>query len=69
MYAIEFQSKVKDGVIEIPERYRGQIGRQVRVIVLTEAQTSTGDMIDQLLEKPVKMKGFTPLTRGEVYER
>lgn len=41
MQAIEFQTNIKNGMIEIPEKYRHQvISQQVRVIVLSEQQTS-----------------------------
>jgi hypothetical protein len=42
MQAIEFQTHIKNGMIEIPEKYRQQVvSQQVRVIVLSEPQ---GDM-------------------------
>ena len=36
MQAIEFESLVDDGVIRIPDEYKGQVGKQVKVIVLSE---------------------------------
>jgi len=32
MYAVEFQTTVKDGVIESPPEYRGQVSRRPRAI-------------------------------------
>jgi hypothetical protein len=64
MYAVEFQAKVKNGIIEIPARYRDQIKQRVRVIVLAEPDDKPNNLIDQLLETPLRVEGFKPLTRG-----
>jgi len=68
MRAIEFQTKVKDGSIAIPEPYRNSIKGKVRVILLTEENTETFDMIEHLLSNPLNIAGFKPLTREEIYE-
>jgi hypothetical protein len=68
MYAIEFKATVKNGVIEIPREYKEQFKSLVRVILLAdEPQTSVASLIDQLLANPLKISGFRPLTREEVY--
>ena len=36
MYAVEFQTIIKDNKIEIPEVYHGRLQQQVRVILLGE---------------------------------
>jgi len=36
MYAIEFQTKIKNNTIEIPKAYQGQLSQHVRVILLGE---------------------------------
>lgn len=69
MYAIEFQTKVKDGSIVIPEEYRDQLKGSVRVILLAEDSTETFDMIEHLLASPLNIEGFKPLTREEIYEQ
>lgn len=70
MYAIEFQAKPKNGQIEIPAEYKDKITGIVRVIVLSQEQSvGTADMIDRLLERPLEIENFAPLTREEVYER
>jgi hypothetical protein len=69
MYAVEFQAKVKNGTIEIPAQYRDRIKQMVRVIVLAEADERTSNLIDQLLENPLRVKDFKPLTRDEMYAR
>lgn len=40
MYAIEFESQVKNGIIEIPKKYQKQIHDNVKVIILTEISPS-----------------------------
>jgi hypothetical protein len=74
MYAIEFQARIKNGVIEIPEEYRQRLRDQskdnaVRVIILISGRDPQTNLIDQLLEKPLKIPGFAPMKRDELYER
>lgn len=70
MYAVEFQTTVKDGVIEIPPEYRGQIPGRVRVILLAdEMPKAAANMIDVLLAHPVEVQGFRPLSREEAHAR
>jgi hypothetical protein len=74
MYAIEFQAKIKNGSIEIPEEYRRRLREQgsdnaVRVIILTAERETSTDFIDQLLANPITVGDFVPFTRDEVHER
>jgi hypothetical protein len=69
MYAVEFQAKVKNGSIEIPEEYKTRFKERVRVILLAEEENTAANFIDQLLQHPIYIAGFTPLTREEIYER
>lgn len=69
MNAIEFQTKVKDGSITIPEQYRDRIKGNVRVILLSEENAEKFDMIEHLLANPLNVEGFEPLRREEIYER
>lgn len=70
MYAFEFRAKPENGRIEIPAEYKDKITGTVRVIVLSqEESTSAADLIDRLLEHPFEIENFAPLTREEVYER
>lgn len=56
MYAIEFQTTIKNGIIEIPEAYRGRLQEQVRVILLGEevmtSATEKHSIADVLAEAP-----------------
>jgi hypothetical protein len=70
MYAYEFKAKPENGRIEIPAEYKDKIVGTIRVIVfLQEKRVSATDMIDRLLEHPLEIENFAPLTREEVYER
>lgn len=70
MHAVEFRTSVKNGTIQIPEEFRSRIRGQVRVILLTDEPDDTRpNMIDHLLEHPLKIDDFVPLSRTEIYER
>ncbi|MDB9538118.1 hypothetical protein PN457_00285 [Anabaenopsis arnoldii] len=70
MEVVEFQGIVKDGVIQIPEIYQGELdGESVKVIVMKKARrTAAVDIIAELMEHPVEFE-WPPLTREEIYER
>ena len=70
MFTFEFQAKPENGHIEIPAEYKDKIVGTVRVIILLQEQAvGATDMIDRLLEHPLEMESFSPLTREELYER
>jgi hypothetical protein len=68
MCAIEFTARVRNGTIEVPDEYRGRPKDTVRVIVmLAEAEEESPDIIDALLERPLQVPGFVPLSREQVH--
>jgi len=70
MFAIEFQTTIKNGIIEIPRQYLRTLTNRVRVILLVEETSKTTvNFIDQLLAHPVRVKDFHPLSREEIYAR
>ena len=69
MFAIEFQTKITDGTIELPETYRGRVTGPVRVIILAEEAPTGPDLIDELLSHPLHVEQFTPILRDHIYER
>ena len=69
MEAIEFKTKIKNGTIQIPKKYKQKIGNTVKVIIMTEQKAKHADIIDKLLTNPIKLEKFSPLLREEVYER
>ena len=58
MYAVEFQAKIKDGIIVIPELYRNRFKERVRVILLAEEESTDETFIDQILQHPLYVAGF-----------
>jgi len=69
MNAIEFRTKIKNGVIEIPQKHIDQIKENVRVIIISEESAGGVDIIEKLINNPIKLKAFKPLSRDEIYER
>ena len=70
MYAVEFQAKIKDGNIEVPDEFKERFQNEVRVILLANEKRTQGDnLIDQLLANPLYIAGFHPLQRDAIYAR
>ena len=70
MDTIEFQTEVKNGVIEIPGEYRKQLTKHVRVILLPgEKSVTSENFIEVLLAELCAWKDFCPLTREEAHAR
>ena len=69
MEAIEFKTKIKNGTIRIPKKYKQRTGNNVRVIIISEQGTRQADIIDKLLTNPIKLKDFSPFLREAIYER
>lgn len=69
MYAVEFQTKIKDGTIEVPSEYRNKIKGAVRVIILAEEDRPETNMIEYLMNNPIQAPGFKPMKRDEIYDR
>ena len=69
MEAIEFKTRIRDGVIRIPQKYRQKTGNTVKVILISEQGVKHSDIIDKLLEDPLKSEDFSPFLREEIYER
>ncbi|MGE3999879.1 MAG: hypothetical protein AB7I48_06665 [Planctomycetaceae bacterium] len=70
MQAVEFQTTIKNGAIEIPSEFRDRLTDRVRVIVLVEDRVPAGpNIIDRLLKQPLRIPGFQPLTREEAHAR
>ena len=36
MYTIEFEAKVNDGTIKVPDKYKNRLGNNVKVIILAK---------------------------------
>ena len=70
MVTVQFKSKIKNGVIEIPRKYKGKLRDNVRVILKTETpKVKSKNYLDTLLAHPVKVKKFNIMTREQIYAR
>lgn len=68
--AVEFQAKIQNGLIQIPEEYKQELGEgdDIKVIVLVKKKSSRLiDIIDELTENPIQVDGV--LCREEIYNR
>lgn len=70
MYAFEFKTKIKNGIIEIPEKFRAKLKDSVKVILLTEYfMDGSPDIIEELLESPLQLTDFRPYKREDIYDQ
>lgn len=70
MQTIEFRTKIKNGVIQIPAKFKGRVGEDVQAILISKDEKNTQpDIIDELILHPLQTKGFNPLTRDEAHDR
>lgn len=70
MQTIEFHTKIKNGIIQIPARFKGKVAEDVQVILISKSEKKSQiDMIDELMANPLNVKGFKPMTRDESHAR
>ncbi|MBW4605383.1 MAG: hypothetical protein KME29_39010 [Calothrix sp. FI2-JRJ7] len=67
---IEFQPKVQNGLIQVPDEYKQELNKldDIKVIILVNNKShKQKDIIDELTENPVPVDGF--LSSEEVYSK
>lgn len=70
MQTIEFRTKIKNGIIHIPAKFKGKVADDVQVILIAQSEKKNQlDIIDELMANPLKVKGFKPMTRDEAHAR
>lgn len=74
MRAIEFRAKIKNGMIQIPEKYRKLVDQLARIIILTEENDSTepvqdADDIQSVLDKLRAKKVFRDIKDPSAWQR
>jgi len=73
MIEVEFQAKVQNGIIVIPEEYQSDLAEveQVKVTLrkLTKPPFFEDEFISQLLQNPVPVAGIRHITREEMHKR
>ncbi len=68
--AVEFQAKIQNGLIQIPDEYKQELaeGDDIQVIVLVKKKSfPEKDIIDELTKNPIQVNGV--LSREEIYSR
>lgn len=68
MSQIEFETIIHKGTIEVPKEHADKVQGRVRVIIITDEKEHL-DMVEYLMEHPLKAEEFTPLSREEIYDR
>jgi hypothetical protein len=68
MKVIEFRAKAYKGVIEIPEEFRNELDREVRVILLFEEAEKEYSGKPRFTAVKIKTKGFN-FNREDANER
>ena len=68
LVAIEFQTSIKNGTIELPTEYRDTVTGTVRVIILAPELRRSSKIIHRILEHPIEDADFTPLKRDDIYQ-
>lgn len=70
---VEFETEIRNGNIEIPEKFRYQIKDKIKVLVsIKEAEKTEEepfDIIGELIENPIQDPNFVPFKRDEIYDR
>ena len=71
MSVISFKAPIKNGTIEIPDEYKQALTDtdQVEVTILTPRKTAKTGFIAELIDNPIEVVDFTPLTRDEAHDR
>ncbi len=70
METVQFRTKIKNGIIEVPKKYQGKFKNSVRVVLISgEKNGKTTNIIEELMAHPLRIKGFKPLTREEAHAR
>lgn len=71
MSVITFKALIKNGIIEIPEECKKALSGtgQVEVTILTQRDTAKTGLIAELIDNPIEVEDFVPLTRDAVHDR
>ncbi len=68
MRSIEFETVIKNGKIILPDEYKNEFSGPVRVILITK-EDHHRNIIEELIEHPLEIPDFHPLSREEIYSK
>lgn len=69
MQKIEFDAKVENGKIEVPDELQDRVQGTVHVTVTVKKKREGKSYLRELIENPIDVPNFKPLTRDEIYDR
>lgn len=69
MYAVEFQTTIQNGLIQVPDKYRFRFRKPVRVILLAPSEEEEEKSTNYIKELFGTVPNFEPLSREEAHER
>ena len=69
MFSAEFEAEVKNGCIDLPESLRDRFRDRIHVRVSRDDAPATLSLLDRWLASPIRVPGFTPLTREDAHDR
>ena len=73
MQAIEFEADVENFSIRVPKKFGVLEKKHIRLVALYETdnmnknEARTESFIDRIISNPLRISGFTPLKRDEIY--
>jgi len=67
---VEFETKIRNGVIEIPEQYKQELSDGDKIIVsIVTKKPRAWSIMDELARNPISVKGLGKMTRDEMHDR
>ncbi|RUT00851.1 hypothetical protein DSM106972_072600 [Dulcicalothrix desertica PCC 7102] len=73
MLTVEFQAKVENGIILIPEEYKKELTNanfvKVTVNKQSEKKAKEVDIMDELAQNPIEVPGVRSISREQMHER
>ena len=73
MSNVEFEAKVENGIIVVPEEFKQELAEvsTVRIVLFKQPkkQTIQFDIMDELAQKPVSVPGIRSITREQMHEQ
>ena len=69
--SVEFNAKIKQGIIEIPEEYQQELNKEDEVTVIVIKKTkkiSQTGIIAELTDNPISVPGLRKLNRDDIYQ-
>jgi hypothetical protein len=72
MYAVEFETRIDNGVVQIPERYKAlQNSKRAKVIVMIDepVEEKNESVFAQFLQNSIKVENLSLFDRDALHER